>query len=201
MSENFDSKSKTWDQHQYRVERAQVVARAIESKIPLSEVKTALDFGCGTGLLGLNLADAVGHIVLSDTSPGMIEQVNQKLRTVRNASTLLLASDDLGRSFDLIVSLMVLHHIEDVGKQIACLSNAVEPGGYICLCDLDKEDGSFHQEETVPHNGFERVFIETLLTKSGMKIMDSSTVYTNRKTTKGEEREFPVFMIIGRKSL
>jgi ubiquinone/menaquinone biosynthesis C-methylase UbiE len=84
MTEFFDSKAKTWDQHQYRVERAQVVAKAIESKIPLSQVKTALDFGCGTGLLGLNLADKVGHIVLSDTSPGMIEQVNRKIQTVGN---------------------------------------------------------------------------------------------------------------------
>jgi len=190
-----------WDQHQYRVERAQVVANAIKSKIPLSQVKTALDFGCGTGLLGLNLADSVGHIVLSDTSSGMIEQVNQKIQTIGNASTLQLASDELSRSFDLIVSLMVLHHIDDVGRQIASLSKAVEPGGYICLCDLDKEDGSFHQDDTVPHNGFERAFIEALLAKNGFEIMDSSTVYTNRKTIRGEEREFPVFMVIGKKGV
>jgi predicted TPR repeat methyltransferase len=202
MSEYFNSQSKTWDQHQYRINRAQIVATAIKKAIPLSSVGTLLDFGCGTGLLGLNFIAYAKHVILADNSEGMIEQVEQKLHTqsIMNAGTLHLRKENLNSSYDLIVSLMALHHIKNVEDQIAQLSSSVKSGGYICLCDLDKEDGSFHQEEIVPHNGFERDFIEKNLKKNGLEVIESSTVFINRKKINNEEREFSIFMLIGRRN-
>lgn len=202
MIEDFDSKSKTWDQHRYRIERAQVVADAIKMRIPLYQIDRALDFGCGTGLLGLNLVDLVKHIVFSDTSAGMLQEVDRKLkeRGVENASTLLLSGGQIESSYDLIVSLMVLHHIDDTDEQVKRLADALDPDGYICLCDLDQEDGSFHQEERVPHNGFRRESMVGLMERNGIKVVESTTVYVNKKMIGTREHEFPVFMIVGRKS-
>ena len=201
MIEYFDSKSKVWDQHQYRIERAKTVADSIKTKIPLNQAQTLLDFGCGTGLLGLNFLDSVTNIVLADNSVGMLDQVNQKIQSqsLNNVSTLLLENGELGKSFDVIVSLMVLHHIDNIEDQIAQLAASVKVGGYICLCDLDKEDGAFHQEEIVPHNGFDREYIEEILRRNRMKIQDTSTVYVNHKKSNDVDMEFPVFMIIGKK--
>ena len=202
MIEDFDSKSKTWDQHRYRIERAQIVADAIKMRIPLDQIKRALDFGCGTGLLGLNLVGMVKDIVFTDTSSGMLHEVDQKIKEkgIENASTLLLSNGKIESSFDLIVSLMVLHHIDNIDEQIKWLSDALEPDGYICLCDLDQENGSFHQEERVPHNGFRRESIIGLMERNGVKVVESTTVYVNKKMIGTREHEFPVFMIVGRKS-
>ncbi len=160
-----------------------------------------LDFGCGTGLLGLNFVDYAEYVILADNSHGMLDQVKQKIhpQSIMNVTTLYLGDEAL-KSYYLIVSLMALHHIKNIEDQITQLSSSVEPDGYICLCDLDKEDGSFHQEEIVPHNGFEREFIERILKKNGLKIIETSTVYVDRKEIHKEEREFPVFMVIGRKN-
>lgn len=201
MTEYFDRKSTTWDQQQYRVERALMVAEAIKNKIPLSKTMKALDFGCGTGLLGFNLIDSIEQMTFGDNSPGMLAQVSMKIKEYEHAkaSTLLLGDSLQISEFNLIVSLMVLHHIQDIGQQISILSDSVVHGGYICLCDLDKEDGSFHQAETVPHNGFEREYIKSILIKNKFEIIDTSTVYVNRKEIQNRIFEFPVFMIIGRK--
>ncbi len=200
MSDYFDRKSAQWDQQNYRVERAQTVAASIRSKVPLSKTMNALDFGCGTGLLGFNLLDAVGQMTFGDTSQGMLDQVAKKMaERGGHALTLLLGDQHPLPAYDLIVSLMVLHHIADIEDQLAVLSRSLVPGGSLCLCDLDKEDGSFHQEEVVPHQGFERGQIESILRKNGLQIVDTSTVFVNRKTIGDRLREFPVFMVIGRK--
>lgn len=48
----------------------------------------ALEIGAGTGLVGLQIADKVGHIVFEDTSAAMLEVLEQKLNnsSTRNTS-------------------------------------------------------------------------------------------------------------------
>ena len=52
---NFDERAKDWDSDPKKVERARVVAEAIRAAIPLSKEITALEYGCGTGLLSFAL--------------------------------------------------------------------------------------------------------------------------------------------------
>ena len=51
----FDQKAAQWDAKAVRVERAQAVADGIKAALPLSPRLTALDYGCGTGLLSFAL--------------------------------------------------------------------------------------------------------------------------------------------------
>jgi len=48
---NFDKKAKTWDEDPQIVLRAQKVATHIRKGVPLNSDMSALEYGCGTGLL------------------------------------------------------------------------------------------------------------------------------------------------------
>lgn len=199
MSEYFDNKAQDWDQKQDRSDRARQIAGLIAARVPLSGKDAGLDFGCGTGLLGFELAAQFKRFVFADTSKGMLAEVERKAGEAGlvNVGTLNLAEQQLSGAFDLIVSLMALHHIEDHGRAIAGLCAHLTEGGHICLADLDSEDGSFHADEIVPHNGFARSEIEDLLQRNGVSVTHSQTGFVMRKRIEGREREYPVFLIIG----
>lgn len=201
MIDSFDEKAKSWDMELYRRDRAKTIAREIANKTQLGKRTIAMEFGCGTGLLGFELQDLVGEITFADTSSGMLEQVEAKIKTgnIRNARLLNLRTEPIDRTYNLIFSLLVLHHIDDYAAQISALIAALAPEGVLCLIDLDEEDGSFHAPERVPHNGFNRDEIASLLVKNGMTRVDACTAYINRKIVGSAEKEFPLFMVTGKR--
>ncbi|TWH63937.1 methyltransferase family protein [Azomonas agilis] len=201
MSEYFNQKAATWDQQSHRVARAQEVAQKIKQQTMLPAQYRALDFGCGTGLLGLNFADSAAELVLADTATGMLEQVEHKItqQALTNTHSLNLEHQPLQGGFDLIFSLMVLHHIEDYPATVKLLSQHLNPRGYLCLADLEAEDGSFHAPKIVPHNGFQRTDLEEVYRANGITPSHYSTAFVIDKTIDGLERAYPVFLLIGQK--
>jgi len=201
MSEYFDAHSATWDANQDRVDRANALAGLIRQHIPLNHQTRILEFGCGTGLLGFNFVTEVASVTFADTSAGMLEEVRRKISQadIRHARTIDLTAEALDSPYDVVCSLMTLHHIEDHHAQIQALAQALAPGGCLCLCDLDTEDGSFHSREKVPHNGFAREDIEAAMRQAGLNIALNTTGYMVRKEAAGLMREYPVFLIIGRR--
>ena len=201
MSDFFDNAAKEWDTKHQRVAQAKAIAKIIEQTIPLTRATKALEFGCGTGLLGFNLIEKVGEMTFSDTSRGMLSEVENKLKisACTSAKIVDLNVAKIVDSYDLIFSSMVLHHIADHKQTIADLSQSLHPEGYLCICDLDKEDGLFHSKETVPHHGFERAELKQEFQNAGLNVIHSCTGFINRKIINDQEMNFPVFMIIGQK--
>lgn len=201
MSDFFDNAAKEWDTKHQRVAQAKAIAKIIEQTIPLTRATKALEFGCGTGLLGFNLIEKVGEITFSDTSRGMLSEVENKLKisACTSAKIVNLNVAKIVDRYDLIFSSMVLHHIADHKQTIAYLSQSLLPGGYLCICDLDKEDGSFHSQETVPHHGFERAEIKQVFQSSGLNVIHSCTGFVNRKIINNKVIDFPVFVLIGQR--
>ena len=140
-------------------------------------------------------------MTFSDTSRGMLSEVENKLKisACTSAKIVDLNVAKIVDRYDLIFSSMVLHHIADHKQTIADLSQSLHPEGYLCICDLDKEDGLFHSKETVPHHGFERAEIKQEFQNSGLNVIHSCTGFINRKIINDQEMNFPVFMIIGQK--
>ena len=58
--------------------------------------------------------------------------------------------------FDLIVTVMALHHIENISVVLTGFAELLVEGGYLCVVDLDEEDGSFHGDHFEGHRGFRR---------------------------------------------
>ena len=202
MATYFDAAAMTWDTKQQRVAQAKAIAEIIELTIPLSKDTKAMEFGCGTGLLGFNLIDKVGELTFSDTSLGMLSEVANKIRNYSHKAAKILDLNiaKISAKYDLIFSSMVFHHIPDHTDAIMALIGSLHVGGYICICDLDKEDGTFHSKEIVPHYGFERSEIEQLLLNAGLDLIYSQTGFINKKIINDREVDFPVFVIIAKKN-
>jgi ubiquinone/menaquinone biosynthesis C-methylase UbiE len=199
---DFDSRAKDWDAVPGRIERAKAVAVAIREQVALSRVMTALEYGCGTGLLSFALQAELGPITLADSSSGMLEVLREKIALggIPNMTPLRLdlAVDPLPEErFDLVYTLMTLHHIPDTARILGCFHSLLQPGGVVCIADLDKEDGSFHAHEPAfdGHNGFNRVELGLDLEKAGFTNIRFNTCY---KLNKGE-RPYPLFLAVAEK--
>lgn len=202
---NFDERAKDWDSDPGKVERARVVADAIRKGIPLSTKMKALEYGCGTGLLSFALQSDMGQITLADTSQGMLDVLKKKIADagVKNMHPvrLDLTSDPLpSERYDLIYSLMVLHHIHDFKGVLARFCDLLVPNGYLLVADLDKEDGTFHTDgATDVHLGFDRTDLQKIVERFGFGNIRFSTAYEIKKQTGNKEKTFPIFLMVAQK--
>jgi len=203
---NFDERAKDWDTDPMKVERAQSVANAIREAVPLTADMSALEYGCGTGLLSFALQSDLGQITLADTSQGMLDVLAEKISTsgVTNMRPIRLdlSVDSLpAQPFDLTYSLMTLHHIEDAKGILKKFHALLKPGGWLCVSDLDKEDGTFHTDGTTDvHLGFKRSDLQQWVEEAGFSGVIFSTAYQIKKEIDGVEKTFPVFLLTARKA-
>lgn len=203
---DFDQKAAAWDENPMRVKLANDVADAIIREIMPTQDMDALDYGCGTGLVTLRLQPFVKSITGVDSSKGMLEVIEGKLKNqgLSNVHTQFVDFEQGGKvegKFHLVVSSMTLHHVQEPAVFLKQLYDLLTPEGYLGIADLDKEDGTFHDDNKgVLHFGFERVHLKGLLEKTGFRDLRDVTATTVVKGTGDKERrEFPVFLIIGRK--
>ncbi len=203
---NFDERAKDWDSDPMKVNRAKTVAQAMRGAIPLAPTMSALEYGCGTGLLSFALQADLGQITLADTSQGMLATLTEKISAagVDNMTPLRLdlSTDPLPDSpFDLTYSLMTLHHIADARSILQKFHALLAPGGWLCVADLDKEDGTFHTDGTTDvHPGFARGELQAWVEAAGFSDVKFSTAFEIKKKIDGVEKTFPVFLMTARKA-
>ena len=202
---NFDERAKDWDSDPKKVERAGAVAEAIRQALPLNQNLTALEYGCGTGLLSFALQSDLGQITLADTSQGMLDVLGEKIVNAGVANMhplkLDLATDPIpaGR-FNLTYSLMTLHHIHDTDDILKKFCEILKPNGYLLTADLDKEDGTFHTDgSTDVHLGFGREELQKKVESAGFGNVKFSTVYEITKKIGNKEKTFPIFLMVAQK--
>jgi ubiquinone/menaquinone biosynthesis C-methylase UbiE len=204
MPMSFDEKATRWDTDPKKIERAETVAAAIRRQVPLSPSTRTLEYGCGTGLLGFALQPAVGELVLADSSPGMLSVVEQKIAAggfdqVRMLHLDLSAEPTPDEYFDLICSLMTLHHVDDYQGLLAAFWELLNSGGYLCVADLDVEDGSFHGSDFSGHQGFDRQKLAGVLTRIGFVDVNFTTVFEVVRGEEGALKGYPVFLMVCRR--
>lgn len=198
---NFDEKAATWDQNPQTIERAGAIAAGMQRRLALHDRMRGFEYGCGTGTLSFLLSPLLQHITLADTSEGMLEVLNGKIRdsSASNMSPVLLdltqGDAPAGMSFDLIYTAMALHHIADTERILRIFNDMLAPGGYLCVADLDKEDGSFHSGAFAGHHGFDRQKLQSKLEETGFANIGFETCYTIRKERDGVTAEYPVFLM------
>ena len=203
---NFDERAKDWDSDPDKVERARIVADAIRRAIPLSNNIKALEYGCGTGLLSFALQSNLGQITLADTSEGMLDVLLEKIAnaevTNMHPVQLDLETDVIPEErFDIIYSLMTMHHIHDVRKVLNKFHDLLLSQGYLLVADLDREDGSFHTDGTIDvHKGFDRLELQKTVEDIGFGNVMVSTVYEIQKKIGNEEKRFPIFLMTAQKN-
>lgn len=201
---DFDARASTWDSDPAKVERARRVASAIALEVPDLGRRAVLDYGAGTGLLGFELLPRALRVTFADVSTGMLAVVREKIArgNLENTEVVLL---DLARDpapsarYDLVSSLLVLHHVEDVDALLRAFHAILAPGGVLALSDLDTEDGSFHGPGFTGHRGFSRDDLASRIERAGFRAPRFSSPFVIEKTVGMEPGRFPAFLAVARR--
>ncbi|MCX5814052.1 MAG: class I SAM-dependent methyltransferase [Proteobacteria bacterium] len=203
---DFDKEAASWDENPARVKLTKDIANAISKQIVLTPDMDVMDFGCGTGLLTIQLQPLVRSITGVDSSQGMLDILNMKIAKLKlnKVGAVLIdldKGDVLTGNYDLVLSNMTLHHIKEIEPLFAQFYKVTAPGGYLCIADLDLDDGQFHEDKTgVFHFGFDRATLHKVFTKAGFDgVRNVSAAEVVKPNINGEMRRFSVFIMMGRK--
>ena len=207
--DKFNREASQWDDNPRRRALALAVAKAMIATTKPVKTMRALEFGCGTGLVTLEIAPFVRSLSAIDTSREMLAVLQEKIRSSRimNIETVCIdllthiQEDEQAERFDLIYSSMTLHHISDTAGFLNRISSILAPGGMIAIADLDKEDGLFHDDplEQV-HHGFEREELATMIKAAGLHAVTFETAYLfNKENREGKTGTYPVFLVTATK--
>lgn len=104
-------------------------------------------------------------------------------------------------TYDVIYNSMVLHHIHDTKAIIENFYHLLNKDGYLCIVDLDEEDGSFHKEypEFDGHNGFNQNDLKYILISAGFKDIEANIFLSDEKIIDGKKIKYSFFMMKARK--
>lgn len=201
----FDQAAEEWDSFEPRVKLIRAIGDHMFERIPLNAEMDVLDFGCGTGLLSLSIADQVKSLTGIDTSAGMLKTFEQKATQMglQNTQTQWLDLTQkiaIPGQYDLIVSSMVFHHVKELNAVLVLLHGALKPGGRLCIADLDLDGGLFHEDATdVFHDGFDREAFAATLKKAGFSTVELTDATSITKPIGEELRTFSIFLATGEK--
>ena len=95
--------------------------------------RRTLDVGCGEGRLTRHLASLGHDIVGVDVSPTLVAAAREAdpALEVHEADASKLPFED--GAFDLVVSFMCLHDVDDLDAVVREIARVLEPGGRLCL--------------------------------------------------------------------
>ncbi len=197
---SFDQYARKWD-NEGHIQRATEIAKEIEHRLSQNHYKSALEFGCGTALVGFNLKHKFDQLLLVDSSEGMIQIANEKIAATASENLKAIHMDivdtPLNEKFNVVYSSMVLHHIGNIEAVLGVFYELLEEGGELCIVDIDEEDGSFHDNfpDFKGHNGFNHQDLIRKIKKVGFKETKIESFYFGEKIDKGESVPYSLFIL------
>ncbi len=200
MADLFEEKSKEWDKNSLVQQLSTHISEAIINELPLHEKMHVMDFGAGTGLISTHVAPHVGSITAVDISESMLEKLIEKeaLKTKVTTCCQDILKEPLEEKFDLLMSAMAMHHVEDTKKMVQSFAAHLKNDAYVALADLDSEDGSFHGENNagVHHLGFNRDDLQALFEANGFKNLR----YITALDLERDSGHYSIFLLIAQKA-
>lgn len=205
-SQRFDERAGVWDENPVRAALARSIVSLAEMEIARYATPRMMDYGCGTGLCSIPLAHRASSLLAVDVSCGMLAKLREKASALGlpHIETLQhdLSEQPLeGREYDVIITAMALHHVRDVALVLRRFHPLLAANGVLLIADLDREDGSFHDDPTgVEHHGFKREWMLNALWDGGFRMAEISTAHTIEKpgASGGAPRSYPVFFMAAR---
>ncbi|RCX17181.1 methyltransferase family protein [Anaerobacterium chartisolvens] len=187
-TDKFEMIANSYDTSE-RIQIAKVSSDAIGEYLVDAKSKNAIDFGSGTGLVGMDLLNNFNYILFLDASQNMINQVQKKISdsNIRSAATLCFdfEKDSLSDLHaDYIFMAQVLLHIKDVELVLLRLYEVLNEGGHLLIVDFNKNE---QIASDVVHNGFEQIELADIMAKIGYRNIQSKTFYTGSKIFMGHD--------------
>lgn len=205
IDDPYNEAGQRWDSDLSRVYRTQKVARALVVALQPTGAEQALEVGAGTGAATMIVAPKFKEVTALDPTPGMLGILREKLarrprlavRIVQGRAPEQIPAD----AYDVVYSVMLMHHVADVPSLLKGIAPHVKPGGRIAIADLDPEDGSFHYESAgVFHHGFDRREFGGWIEAAGFVEPAFSTAFTVRRADEHDViTEYPIFLAIARR--
>jgi len=202
MTDAFAERAAQWDANPVRAAVGNAIYQEVLRECPDLSGRTVLEFGCGTGVLGLRLAlEHLARLIFVDTSPAMLDVLRQKLEADPLPGAQVLEGDIASlpldaASVDLVACGMSLHHVEDVPGVLRQLRRVLRPGGLLLAADALPEDGSFHAPAAVPHNGFDPLELSRTLADCGFSARPHRVFHILPKPdATGALRQYPLFFL------
>jgi len=200
MTNFFDTVAHTWDSNPLFLKRAEAFVKEIDSYIAGKKNLTGLEFGAGTGLLSVELRNYFTEIVMIDSSKEMLVVADKKLKeaNIQHITPLFLDlehSDYTEKTFDVIYSQMVMHHVDDVEQIIAKLYKMLNANGLLAIADLYEEDGKFHDHDFNGHFGFNTDALTDIVSKQGFTHINFKHYFDIPRMQDGNTKLYPVFFM------
>lgn len=199
MTDLFNEKAKEWDINEMVLQLSKGTSSAILENINFNDQMQVMDFGAGTGLITAQVAPHVSSITAVDISQSMLDKLEEKTNLKDKVKTVCqdITKQSLEQKFDVIMSAMAMHHVEDTNLLVKRFSEHLNSGAKVALADLDSEDGDFHPAEIegVYHDGFDRDNLQNILEKNNFKDIKFVTAHTVNK----EVKSYPVFLVTATK--
>lgn len=200
MTDKFKEKAQDWDANDMVKQLSSAIGACILENVELNDNMTVIDFGAGTGLITSQIAPKVKKVTAVDISQAMLDKLADKNELKDKVEILCqdITVQPVGNDYDLIMSAMAMHHVEDTDTMIKQFSAHLKTGAKIALADLDLEDGSFHPQdvEGVYHSGFERSDFQERLEQQGFENVSFVTAHTVIK----ENKTYPIFLVMATKA-
>ena len=199
----FIYRAAKWDTPQ-KQEMASLFVAEMKKNTNFTKTMDVMDFGCGTGLVGLQIAPFVRNVTMLDTSANMLEELGKKLKhnnapnhniKVVKGDFTTINQEEPGKQFDVIFSLMALHHIDKIDELLKELQSNIKSGGLLIIGDLKEEDGSFHGGDKVAHNGFDIPTLVQRMENQNFAVVSTKIYNTLHKADKKYEQ----FILIAQK--
>ena len=145
-------------------------AAALSSLLPPLEV---VDFGCGTGVLTVEMARWAKRVVAIDANSEVLSKAKERAQRA-GVSNVTFLREDLHRLSlpdarkDLVVISQSLHHVEDPKTVLSEAARILKPGGRLVLLELMPHDERWVRERLGHrHLGFDPEMLRALLKEVG----------------------------------
>lgn len=168
----FEQMAKKYDTEE-RMALAKVIVEEVRPILQGCQSKSLIDYGAGTGLVSLELADLVDTVLLVDSAKQMIEVAEAKIAYKGILNARVLCSDFTQETpllkADIVLISLVLLHIPDTKSILQELFEILNSGGQLLIIDFDKNDKAIHPKV---HSGFSHNHLESLLREVGFKSVE-----------------------------
>ena len=148
----FDKRSSEWEElyaRDPRFARRFELLSAFIDKTTMRDVKSALDYGCGTGLYSRLIANRASRVTALDISPDMLKRA--RALTNSTAVTYQLASKTAvtqNAPYDLAISLSVIEYAEDWRELLEVIASSLTQGG-VFIVSIPNPSGGVRRLESI----------------------------------------------------
>lgn len=183
----FDQMAAKYD-NDARKALANLVVQQLKPRLQQHQSKSLLDYGGGTGLVSLELADQVQSVLIVDAAAQMIDVAKAKIRNqnLSNAEAIVanFTEEPPQVKADVIIVSLVLLHIPDTDKILQALYDALNDHGELFIIDFDENERVSHP---LVHSGFNHQALAAQLTTTGFHQIDIESFHHGKNIFMNED--------------